>query len=166
MKVRTEHRIDCAANKFWELWFNPDFRRGLNVKGMAANDYTILEHATHGPSWTMRSKIVPKDNMPSFLKKLVGSTFHFEETTTYEHGSNRARVQMVPSALRDKVRMNYEVHVVPDGDNACKRVIEWDVEVKLFGVGGLAEKYAANEILTGGDAGARFFNQHIGGETR
>lgn len=165
MKVRTEHRIACAPHKFWELFFNPDFRRGLNMQGMAANDYMVLERETHGPSWKMRSKIVPKDNMPGFLKKLVGSAFHFEETTTYESGSNRARVQMIPSALRDKVRMNYEIQVVPDGESACKRVMEWDIEVKLFGVGGMAEKFAANEVVSGGDAGARFFNQHIGGES-
>jgi hypothetical protein len=54
--------------------------------------------------------------------------------------------------------MSYDMRVVPDGEGACKRHMDWEVEVKIFGIGGQIEKFALAEIERGLDASARFLN--------
>ena len=67
---------------------------------------------------------------------------------------------MAPSVMKDKLRMAYKCQVRPDGDNACRRSYEWELEVKIFGVGGQIEKFAAGEIERGMDTSAQYLNQH------
>ncbi len=159
MKAHKEHRIACSPARFFELMFDPDFSQRLNREGMAVDAYEILERDVSGPTWRLRARVTPKDNMPGFLKKLIGASFSYEEVLTHQAGSDRASATMIPSAMRDKTRLSYEVRVTPDGD-ACKRAMDWEVEIKVFGLGGQIEKFALSEIERGMEASARYYNSH------
>lgn len=163
MRVHKEHRIACSAEQLWKVMFDTDFERRMNLEAMEASQYDVLEHSVGGPEWRMRTKMVPKDNMPGFIKKMVGDAFSMEESIVHKGGTDRASAQIQPSAMRDKVKLRYEVQVVPDGDAACKRIVDFDIEVKIFAVGGQIEKYAAGEIERSLETSARFLNQHAGG---
>ena len=160
MKFQKVHRIQLPAARFMEIMFDHEFDKRLVVEGMNNQACDLISRSVDGPTWTLHSRVTPQDNMPAFIKKLVGGGFALEERRTHQTGSGRARGEMLPSALRDKVRMVYDVSVVPDGDVACKRVMDWDIEVKIFGLGGQIEKFIAGEIERNLDASARYINQH------
>ena len=125
--------------------FQTEFMRRLNAEALKVQSYESLERKIEAPRWSMKNRITPQDNMPGFIKKLIGGGFHYEETVTHQKGSDTVTGNMVPSVMRDKLKMNYTMRVRPDGDNACRRSMEWEVEVKIFGVGGQIEKFAAVE---------------------
>ena len=160
MRFQKEHRIELPMARFIELMFNPEFLRRLNVEGMKIQAYESLERNVDGNLWTMKNRITPQDNMPGFLKKLIGGGFNYEETVSHQKGSDTITGTMIPSVMRDKLRMGYTMRVRPDGDNACRRSMEWEVEVKIFGVGGQIEKFAAGEIERGMETSAQYLNQH------
>ena len=78
---------------------------------------------------------------------------------THQKGADSVSAVMVPSVMRDKLKMSYTMRVVPKGDSACLRVMDWEVEVKVFGIGGRIEKFAAGEIERSLDASANFMNK-------
>jgi hypothetical protein len=158
MRFTKEHRIQIPASRYFELAFDPTFDKRINLEGMQIQSWDLIERNVDGPSWTLRCRITPPDNMPGFIKKLVGGSFHYEEKRTHVKGSDTITGEMTPNVLRDKLRMGYKARIVPDGDNACKRIMDWELEVKIFGVGGQIEKFASGEIERGTDASARFFN--------
>ncbi len=158
MRVQKEHRIELSQARYFELMFDAETARRLNVEAMNAESYEVVERNVEGDAWTLRSKVTPKDNMPGFLKKLIGTTFTYEEQLSHEKGSDRASATVIPGAMRDRTKMSYVVQVIPEGDNACRRIIDWEIEVKMFGVGGQIEKFAAGEMERGMEASARFFN--------
>ena len=160
MRFQKEHRIELPMARLIELTFSADFMHRMNIEAMKVQVYDSLERNVDGNTWTMRNRITPQDNMPGFLKKLIGGGFHYEETVTHQKGSDTVTGNMVPSVMRDKLKMNYTMRVRPDGDNACRRSMEWEVEVKIFGVGGQIEKFAAGEIDRGMEASAQYLNQH------
>jgi hypothetical protein len=160
MRLQKEHRIELPVSRFFELMFDADFMRKINTEAMKVQSYECLEKNLDGPTWTMKNRITPQDNMPGFLKKLIGGSFSYEENVTHQKGSDTAQGVMKPNVLSDKVKMSYKVTVRPDGDNACRRSYEWEVEVKIFGVGGQIEKFAGGEIERGMDASAQFLNQY------
>src|SRR4051794_18867091 len=108
MRVHKEHRIECSAERFWELTFDPEFQKAMNIEAMSASSYEMLERSVEGPTWRMRSRTTPKDNMPGFIKKLVGGSFAYEDVITHDKGTDRATSAMTPSALKDKTRMSFE----------------------------------------------------------
>lgn len=160
MRFQKEHRIELPMARLIELTFSADFMHRMNIEAMKVQVYDSLERNLEGSTWTMRNRITPQDNMPGFLKKLIGGGFHYEETVTHQKGSDTVTGNMVPSVMRDKLKMNYTMRVRPDGDNACRRSMEWEVEVKIFGVGGQIEKFAAGEIERSMEASAQYLSQH------
>lgn len=161
MKMHKEHRIECSVERFYALMFDPDFERRMNLEAMDMQAHEVLERDVASGLWRMRCRMTPKDNMPAFLKKLLGASFSLEETMTHEKGSGKAQVTLTPSALRDKSRMGYTMQVVPEGEGACRRIMDWDLEIKIFGIGGQVEKFALGEIEKGVEASARFMNAEL-----
>ncbi|MCS6912606.1 MAG: DUF2505 domain-containing protein [Myxococcales bacterium] len=165
MRVHKEHRIECTPQRFFELMFDPEVERRMSIEGMGNQDLQLLERSVDRSPWRMRCRITPRDNLPGFVRKLVGAVFTLEEERTYQPGTDQAQGTMTPSALRDKVRMVYTLRLVPEGHGACRRIMDWEVEVRLFGVGGSIEQFAAAEIERGLDASARFLNQLLRTQT-
>ncbi len=160
MKFLKEHRINLPVSRYIELAFDPSFEKRISIEGMGNQACEILSRSVDGPVWTMHSRITPPDNMPAFIKKLVGGGFSMEDRRSHSKGAMEASGELSPSALRDKVKMGYKLRLVADGDQACRRIMDWEIEVKIFGIGGQVEKFIASEIEKGLDASARFFNQH------
>lgn len=163
MKFQKEHRIEMPASRFFELMFDTAYMKRMNLEAMNVQGYDNQARSVDGPTWTMRNTVTPQDNMPGFLKKLIGTTFSYTEDATHQKGSDSATVTMTPNVMRDKVRMGYKLRVVPEGDSACRRIMEWEIEVKIFGVGGQIEKFAGAEIERGMDNSARFMNANKNG---
>lgn len=160
MRFRREHRIEVSASRLIELSLDPSFMKRLNIEAMNVQQYESLSRDAGPIVVTLKNRITPQDNMPGFIKKLVGGGFHYEETVTHQKGSESVSAVMVPSVMRDKLKMGYTMQVIPVGENACRRIMEWDIEVKVFGLGGQIEKFAAAEVDRGLDASASFLNRH------
>jgi hypothetical protein len=160
MRFQKEHRIELSSARFLELTFDTDFMRRMNTEAMKVQAYDSLERKVDGAVWTMKNRVTPQDNMPGFLKKLIGGGFYYEESLSHSKGSDTVTCTMQPSAMREKLRMGYTMRVRPEGDHAIRRIMEWEVEVKIFGVGGQIEKFAAAEIERGLESSAHFMNHH------
>lgn len=160
MRFSREHRIEVSKSRFFELMFQTEFMRRLNVEAMKVQSYESLERKVEAPRWSMKNRITPQDNMPGFIKKLIGGGFYYEEIVTHDVGSDTASGNMTPNVMKDKLRMGYTIRLVDAGENAVRRIMEWEVEVKVFGLGGQIEKFAAGEIERGMDSSATFMNQY------
>ena len=159
MRFSKEHRVEIPASRFIELTFDPAFMKRLNIEAMKVQSYEPLAHSVDGAVWTMKNRVTPQDNMPAFIKKLVGGGFNYEESVTHHKGSDTVSAVMAPSVMRDKLRMGYTMRVVPAGDNACRRIMDWEIEVKIFGIGGQIEKFAASEIERSLESSASFLSK-------
>lgn len=160
MRFSREHRIEIPASRMIELTFDPAFMKRMNIEAMKVQNYESLSRSVDGPTWTMKNRITPQDNMPGFIQKLVGGGFHYEESVTHQKGADSITAVMVPSVMRDKLKMAYTMRVVPVGDKACRRIMDWEVEVKVFGIGGQIEKFAAGEIERSLEASATFMSRN------
>jgi hypothetical protein len=158
MRLKKEHRINISASRYFELMFDAEFDKKLNLEGMGIGKWELLERNVDGATWTQRTRVTPPDNMPGFVKKIVGDSFHYEERRTHQKGSDSASAEMAPNVMRDKLKMGYRMQVIPDGENACRRIMDWEIEVKIFAIGGQIEKFAMGEVEKGTDASARYFN--------
>jgi hypothetical protein len=159
MRFTKEHRIELPMSRLLELTFDVDFMRRMSTEAMKVQKYENLARDVGGPTWTSKNRVTPQDNMPGFIKKLVGGTFYYEEQVTHQKGTDTVRGTMTPSAMADKLKMGYTMRVRPDGENACIRTMDWEVEVKIMLVGGQIEKFAAGEIERGTDASAQFMSR-------
>lgn len=160
MRFTKEHRIELSASRFIECSFEPEFLKRMNLSAMGVQTFETQSRDVDGDIWTIKNRVTPADNMPGFIKKLVGQSFYYDEVVTHKKGSDTITATMTPSVLRDKFKMSYTLRVHPLGESACRRVMDWDIEIKIFGIGGQVEKFAAGQVESGLEQSASYMSKN------
>lgn len=161
-KFTLTHEINCGQERFWELFFDTEFNVALFKKGLGFPEFDVLsfDKADDG---TVKRKVRgrPKMNAPAAVQKLLGDSFSYEETGTFDPKTQVWKWEMIPSTLASKLRNEGTVKVESAGEGKVRRVATIEVEAKVFGVGGLLESTTEKEMRNGWDRSAEFFNNWI-----
>lgn len=146
MKFKIVDELNVPAKHFWNHLFTTEMeaviREGGNLEEYHAEvteEPTILHR---------RVRTVPRLDMPGALKKVVGSDTlgYIEEQKVPKDGTMEYQWESIPDKLADKSYTGGNFKVEPLGEDRCRRTIEGEVKVKIFGVGTLAEKYIVGEM--------------------
>ena len=159
-KFTIVHEIQCTPERFWEVFFDPEFNRSLYLDGLRFTDFTIVEQ-TPGPDIRRKVKGSPKIVLPGPIAKLIGDKFGYEEEGAFDAARGRWRWKMRPSPMGDKMRMEGELRVEPAGPGRCKRIAEIECEAKVFGLGGMIEATSEKETRGGWEGSAAYMNKWL-----
>lgn len=154
MKLHTEHLLDCSADELWDLTFSADFDLASNLGANGMEHHEVLSIERLPAQWTLRSKSVPATKMPRFIQRWVDDNVHFATELVHTPGTDFAVATQTVSPGTDYCKMAYRMTVVPLSATTCKRVFDWDVEVK--GIGSLVERFILGEVAPGLEKSAQF----------
>ncbi|HEY8380261.1 MAG TPA: DUF2505 domain-containing protein [Nannocystis sp.] len=158
---RITHEINCNAETFWKLFFDPEFNTKMFKEALAFPEFEVLEFRETDATIVRKVRAMPKLNVPGPVAKLLGSGFRYTEEGTFDKATQKWRWKMIPSALADKLRQEGTMWLEPIGDDKIRRVAELITEAKVFGIGGLIESSAEKQMREGWDASAVFFNKQL-----
>ncbi len=156
-KVTAEHEVACSPETFWKLFFGKEFNDELYLKVLQCSSFEILEQS----DTARRLLVSPKVNMPKTVMKLMGDSFSYEEHGTFDADQGIWRYEVLPNALKGKLKNTGTVRCEPLGEGRCKRVDEMIVEAKVFGLGSLIESSTEKEVLVAWDRAAVFMNDWV-----
>lgn len=92
----------------------------------------------------LRTYIAPRVDIPAVIEKLVkGHTVGYEETIMFDPAARHARSSIV-TPVGDVLQVAAETSF-SDTPQGVRTRIELKVKVKMFGVGGMVEKFVCNE---------------------
>ncbi len=92
-----------------------------------------------------RLRVVPDVNLPGPVRKLVGdSEIVYHEITVYDPKTRTARLDIETEAT-DKVKVGGDVRYILT-DDSVRVQFDGEVSVSVFGVGGIIERFIANEV--------------------
>lgn len=130
--------LDCSADVFWEHIFrSEEFNRFL-YEGLGF-DYR-LELATPETGYR-RAKVWPTTEMPRSLSAIFGDGFHYVEEGKFDPEAERYEFRVIPSAAQDRIRAKGVVRIEAMSENQCERVVDFDIDARVLGVGRLIESY-------------------------
>lgn len=153
------HRINTSEELFWtKIFGNQDFDKKMYVDEFQFG-YEMLEQDES--TGFRKSKVQPNMDAPAAVKKVLGDGLSFVESGTYREGSKRYRFDVEPSKLAEKIRIQGDMRTESDGDDACFRVVEFSIDVKIFGVGKIIEGFVENNTRDSYDRSAAFTNKYI-----
>lgn len=141
-----EHTFACDEETFWRaLFFDADFNREMFLEHLRFDDWALdrYEESDEAIERTIRVKPVTGP-LPAPIKKIVGDNLGYREEGRFDKATKRYRFEVIPNIKPDKVSIAGQIWVEPAGDGpsdgSVTRILELEVNVKLFGVGGLVEK--------------------------
>ena len=163
MRFTVQHTYPIAADRFFtEMFFDPEYNRTLYLDGLGfgAFDVEREDRDASGQVEHRTVRVQPKLNMPKPVAKLLGSAFTYREVGAMEGDAWES--QIIPSRLADKVALRTRMTVTPVGEDTCLRTAEFDIQVRIFGVGkvfeGFIERTLRESYHKAGVHSARWLN--------
>lgn len=160
MKFNVEHVFTGVAPATVEAVF---FDEAFNVALCEAVDLEreLLEREQHRETLQRKTRIRPRRAVPKPLEKAIGSNrLEYIEHIDYSFANQRGQWRVIPAALADKISAAGELGFHPQGDGAS-RWVRGEVNVKLFGVGGMAERFIVSDIEKSYERAAEFMRRWL-----
>lgn len=148
MRIRCEHRIPLGAEEFWERIHSEDYEaRCARALGLSA--YDVLERREEPGEIYRRIRVVPPipASMAALLERLTGSkAAGYTEEQWRSRAERLVRWKMTPVFMAERARIEGVVRVEPEGAQACRRILDGEVSIRLFGAGGLLERAIVSQV--------------------
>lgn len=165
-KFTLRHPYMIEPDAFWgEVFFDPEYNRKLYLEGLQFQGFDIVEE-TSPPDGrrTRKVRVVPRFDAPGPIKKLVGDSMSYVEEGRLETlGPNTPRwvSHVTPSTLADKTKISSEMWLERTGPNQSDRVASFDIDVKIFGIGGMFEGFLKKTMEENYAKAAEYTNRYL-----
>lgn len=160
MQFQFSHHYAMGPDDFWgQLFFDRDFNDALYLEGLGFEAVSVESETTTPDGDRDRVlKVTPRLAMPGPVKKLLGDRFSYHEHGHFEAARRAHTARIVLSRLADKVKIAHTMWLEPDASGGSTRKVTADVEVSIFGVGRVFEKFAEKSVRESYDKAAAFTN--------
>lgn len=142
MRFSVQHTYPIAAADFYRgMFFDDAYNQTLYLEGLGFEAFTIekLDRDETGLVKHRTAAVRPRLNMPKPVRKLLGDAFTYREVGTLKGDAWHSEI--VPSRLADKVTLLTVMRVEAAGVDTCERIADFEVEVRLFGLGKVVERF-------------------------
>lgn len=160
MKLRAVHDfMGLSLESYEALYFSEEFNKGLCES--VALERTLEKLEDDGKTIHRIVGVCPDRTIPAPLAKVLKTDkIEYQEILTYQRGKYIGEWKTVPPFLSDKFLASGQFRFEAI-DGGVRRIMEGDITVKLFGVGGLAEKVIVSEVESSYDRAAAFTVEYL-----
>lgn len=157
LEFSLDNELHFPVDRMWELLLDPEFNRGIYLQGLGFDEFDVVSQVEKSGETTRVLRVVPRVNLPKPIVKLLGESFAYEEHVTYRAAEGFWRWDLNIPAAGDRVKIGGNIELRPKGQN-CIRHTTFEIEAKVFGIGGLIEKSAKKEVMGSYDKSAAWIN--------
>lgn len=148
--------IAGTVDDHWKAFFDPAFEKAI-VVAMKFRTYEVVERTETETSIHQKTRAVPKLDAAASVAKVFGASFGYTEEGTFDRASRVWRVRTIPDTFSDRMHADMVMKVEPSGA-ASKRTLEFTLEARVRGIGGMVESSFEKNLRTGWRDSADFLN--------
>jgi len=142
--------LPCTPETFWAAFLDESYLHALYLEELESHAFAVLEIGEA----SRELRIVPKMKLPAPVARLIGESFAYEDHGTLDRARGEWTWRMVQPAnldpkskpRKDVVTMHGTVRVEAFGDGHCRRIDDFCIEAKMFGLGSLIESSIEKEL--------------------
>lgn len=160
MRFRIEHTFaNVSVADYETLYFDEPFNTALCQDVKLAR--RLLERALTDGRLRRVATIGPQRELPRAVSKIIGSDrIEYTEHIDYQWGKYQGTWKTISSVLSDKVDCK-GTFVFNQRNGGVMRVVEGEIAVKVFGIGGVVEKLIVSDIEQSYEKAATFTQRWI-----
>jgi Protein of unknown function (DUF2505) len=141
---------------YYSAEFNDDVAQAAKLKERGQLEHVTLPDGRE----RRRVRVVPRVALPGPVQKILnGETISYEETTVFDPATRSATFSLESTAA-DAVQVTGVARFLEE-DGGVRLRFEGEAKVKVFGVGGLAERYIVGEVRSRYEIVARLMQQFV-----
>ena len=162
VRFSIEHVLQASEERFWaDIFRSEEFNRALYI-GHLGFGYEL-------ESWDpvtchRRARISPVTNVPKPLTNLLGGEISLVEDGSCDEAARRYDFRIIPSRLHERIGVKGRVETTPLTDRTCRRIVSFEIEVRMFGIGHVIESFLETTTREQYEDNAAFINQYLAAE--
>jgi hypothetical protein len=154
-----EHVLEASDEQFWaEIFRSEEFNRALYI-GHLGFGYEL--ESWDPTTYYRRARIWPLTNVPKALTDLLGGEISFVEDGSCDEAAGPYDFRIIPSRLRERIGVKGRVETTPLTDRTCRRIVTLEIDVRMFGIGGVIESLLEATTREQYDKNAAFINEYL-----
>lgn len=154
------HEFNTDPEHFWRIFLDETYNDELYQR-LGVKERTMLECQDDGDTRHWRVRVMPKRDLPGFLKKLLGGDLGYTETSTLWRKKNQIRSDIEPTLLGSRTKMSALYTIEPLAPGRVLRTYEGDLTVSVAVVGGRIESFIVGDLQRSYDLGAKVTEEWI-----
>lgn len=160
MRFNVEHVFrGITRDEYESLYFNEDFNIALCKAVNLARTLVAMERDEQ--QIDRRVMVGPDREVPKAIQKVLkADRIEYEERIRYKFGSFSGTWETTPNIMASKV-ISKGGFQFKDNPNGVSRVVTGDIDVKVFGVGGVIEKFILEDVKKSYDDAAKFTQEWV-----
>ncbi len=163
MKFVLRHPYAIEPEAFWrDVFFDPGYNEALYREALHFEAFKVLEETTTPDGRRTRKLAVkPKIEAPGAIKAVIGDSVDYVEDGRLDPSRPAWITKVIPSKLADKINIVCEMWLERTGPGQSDRVASFDIEVKIWGLGGIFEKFLEKTMRENYQKAADWTNQWL-----
>ena len=161
-KTTIRHELPIDEDTYWtKLFHDEGYTRRLYVEALGFRKYEPIRKEKEADGDVVRRYAMePPTELPGVIRKIAGDPSYVEEGR-WSAKDRVYRFTITPKAMPEKVRINGTLRIEKRGEKKIERVIELEIEAKMFGVGGVLESFIEKTNRENWDKNAVFSRKYI-----
>jgi hypothetical protein len=162
-ETQIRHVYECDEDTFWsDILFDPEFNRRLYMEHLGFKEWQVVRHDDDERQIRREIRVHPvTGELPTALAKLVGDNLSYTEKGVYDKERRRYVVDVIPNRMAEKLKIHAEIYVKMLGERRCERYVDFRVDAKIFGVGGILERRIIADTIAGYDRGFSYGRKYL-----
>ena len=154
------HHFETDRDTFWKIFFHEPYNEELYQR-IGVKERRLLEKAETPEGIHFVVRIMPRRDLPGFLKKLIGGDLGYTEISTWHRATDTIDVRVEPTLVKDKVEIKALYKLEPDGPGRLKRTFAGTISVDVLLVGRKVEEFVIADMTRAYDTAAQVTSEWI-----
>lgn len=159
--LKLQQEIHCDVPTFWRQFFDRELSSRLFREGLGFPAYETLAQVETDTEIRRTIAVEPKLSMPGPLAKAFGSSFRYTEEGVFDKAAGRFRWQLIPGSMAAKISIDATLRALPLGPARLMRHVEFNIEARVFMLGGLIEDTFRKQLTEGWTRSAEIQNEWL-----
>ncbi len=148
------HEFTATPEAFWRVFLHEPYNVELYER-IGIKERKVLDRSEDAETVKWAVRIMPRRDLPSVVKKVVGGDLGYTEISTYYKGKDVIDVRVEPTLMKDRTRIQGRYTVKTIGERRLLRTFEGDIAVDLPLVGRRIEAVVLDDMKRSYDVAAQ-----------
>jgi hypothetical protein len=141
MRLSLSYEWSCPPDRFWALYFDPDFIVRLHLEGLGSTSAEVVSQEGDLESGIARTlRYSQKPNAPGPVRKMFGDEITTTEVSRFDPKTSTTTFTVTPGTMADKTHIEGKIRLAVEAGGTVE-TFELDARVKIFGAGPVVERF-------------------------